>query len=301
MKRKTTLAIIGRGHWGQVYKKTIDKMNSVVLPDQNIFGKDYKRIKDLTTSEIDGVIIAASTSAHYQIASYLLRHGFKNLLIEKPLTQTYHQAKKLQKIIRAIPNAKVLVGHVLLYDPAYNEMKKIAQKKLGKVFQFIFTSLKTPPIINATVLQDAGSPPIYLFLDFAGKSPTTISAKPKQNDNIELTLTFDTGFVATAYIGSIYSKRKRGIEILGKKGKLILNEFVNPRELVLVDNNGVRKNLNFPIDKTSLELEIQEFVDCLVDCKKPNTPYYQGTDVVRVIEFAEKSLEKKGCSIPFDK
>lgn len=298
--RKTTLAIIGRGHWGQVYKKTIDKMDSVLLPNQNIFGKDYEGIKNVTNSEIDGVIIATSTSAHYTVASYLLKHGFTNLLIEKPLTQTYYQAKKLQNILRTIPDAKVMVGHTLLYDPAYNKIKKVAQKKLGGVFQFTFTSLKTPPIRNATVLQDAGSPPIYLFLDFAGKNPTTVSAQPKQNDNIKLTLTFDTGLVATAYIGSIYPKRKRGIEIIGEQGKLILSEFVSPRELVLMTNDDKKKYITFSKKRMALEIEIQEFVNFLTKDKKPNTPYHQGIDVVRIIELAEKSLKKKGQIMAFN-
>lgn len=294
MKRKTTLAIIGRGHWGQVYKKTIDKMNSVVLPDQNIFGKDYERIKDLTTSEIDGVIIAASTSAHYQIASYLLRHGFKNLLIEKPLTQTYHQAKKLQKIIRAIPNAKVLVGHVLLYDPAYNKIKALAKKKLGKISQIIYTSLKTPPIKNSTVLLDAGSPPIYLFLDFAYGNPVKISAKPKSNDNIDLKLTFDNGLIAVAHIGPTYPERKRGIEIICEKGRLVLNEFVNPRSLIYIQKNDNKQNVSFSKKYAPLELEILEFANYIRNGKNPKNPYFQGIDVIRIVELAEKSLKLNG-------
>ena len=298
--RKTILAIVGRGHWGQVYKRTIDRMNSVVLPEHNIFGRDYKTgFKNKTESDIDGIIVAALTSAHYEIVSFLLKHGFKNLLIEKPLTQTYYQAKKLQKLLNTTSDANVMVGHTLIYDPAYNKMKDFAHKSLGNIFQIIFTSLKTPPIRNATILQDAGSPPIYLFLDFAGKNPTTISAKPKKNDNIELTLTFDTGLVATAHIGSIYPKRERGIKIIGEKGKLVLNEFVNPRELV-IDNNGMKKNLTFPSNRTSLELEIQEFVNYIIDGKKPKTPYFQGIDVVRIIEHAQRSLEKKGQIIPFN-
>lgn len=294
MKDKITLAIVGRGHWGNTYKKTIDKMSNVLLPDQNIFGRDYKRIKASKESEIDGVIIAASTSAHYEIASYLLKNGFKNLLIEKPLTQTYSQAKKLHKILEITPDSNVMVGHTLLYDPAYNKMKKESQKKLGKVLKFTFTSLKTPPIRNATVLQDAGSPPIYLLLDFAGRKPKTISAKPKKYDNIELTLTFDNGLVATANIGSIYPKRKRGIEIVGEKGKLVLNEFINPRLLTYINNNGMEKNISFQINKSSLELEIQEFAKCITTQEKPKTPYSQGIDVAQIIELAEKSLKKRG-------
>lgn len=291
--RKTTLAIIGRGHWGKVYKKTIDAMRDLTLPDKYIYGRDYKSIKNVK-SEIDGIIIAASTSAHYAITSYLLKCGFKNLLIEKPLTQTYSQAKKLEKLIETFTNATVMVGHTLIYDPAYNKIKEVAEKELGKIFQITYTSLKTPPIRNATVLQDAGSPPIYLFLDFAKKNPKTISAMPKDNDNIDLTLKFDNGLIAIAHIGSIYPERKRGIEIIGQEGKIVLNEFLNPRKLTITDNSKREKNVPFPTNQTPLENEIQEFIDCIATGKKPKTPYYQGVDVVRIIKLAEKSLKLNG-------
>lgn len=296
MSKKIALVIIGRGHWGQIYEKTIGKMDKIILPKENIYGKDYKNIKT-NASNIDGVIIASSTSSHYGVASYLLKSGFKKILIEKPLTQTYQQAKKLQKLLQTIPDSCVLVGHTLLYDPAYNKMKEIAKNELGEVYQINYFSLKTPPIKNATVLQDAGSPPIYLFVDFAGKNPIKVSAKPKMDDNIELRLEFENGPTAVANIGSIHPVRKRGIEIIGEKGKLELDEFVNPRDLVLTKNNNEKKYFTFPKEKTSLELEIEEFVNCLDNRKKPKTPYYSGIDVVKIIELAEKSLNEKGQSV----
>lgn len=299
MSKKITLALIGRGHWGKIYEKTISKMDGVILPKQNVYGKDYRNI-GVNTYRIDGVIVASSTSFHFEIASYLLKNGFKKMLIEKPLTQTYQQAKRLQELLQAVPDSCVLVGHTLLYDPAYNKMKKIAQAELGKILQINYSSLKTPPIRNATVLQDAGSPPIYLFLDFVGKNPTKVSAKPKEDDNIELRLVFNDGLIAVANIGSIHPVRKREIEIIGKKGILKLNEFVSPRDLILTENNNKRKYLTFPRKKTALELEIEEFIKCPNHRKKPRTPYYSGINVIRIIELAEKSLARKGQTLPFD-
>lgn len=297
MSKKITLAIIGRGHWGQIYKKTIDTMDRVVLPEKHIYGKDYRKLTKKNVLEIDGIIIAASTSAHYEIVSYLIKQGFRNILIEKPLTQTYNQAKKLHRLIQTIPDSCVLVGHTLLYDSAYNKMKKIAQKKLGKVLQIEYFSLKTPPIRNATTIQDAGSPPIYLFLNFTKKNPIKISATSKENENIELILEFDNGLRAIANIGSIYPERKRGIVVTGTKGKLELNEFVNPRKLMLIHNNGKKENIIFPITKSSLEQEIIEFVECVITGKKPKTPYDHGMDVVKIVELAEQSLSKKGKTV----
>ncbi len=291
MDKRTTLVLIGRGHWGQVYKKTIDAMPNVFLPDKFIYGRGYKEgLKKSNISNIDGVVIAATTSAHFEIASYLLRHGFVRLLIEKPLTQTYDQAKKLQKLLQTTPRARVLVGHLMLYDPAWKVMKA-ASKKLGKILQINYTALKGPSIKEGTVLQDAGPHPIYLFMDIANDAPSKISARRREYDNVELTLEFNNGLSGIANIGTIHPERKRGIIITGEKGKLTLNEFVNPRELLLTGNSGKTKSLSFPTSKSPLELEIMEFVSCILG-KSPRVPLSSGVKVVKIIELAEESLKR---------
>lgn len=293
MDKRTTLALIGRGHWGQIYKKTIHSLPGISLPSENIYGRDYKEgLKKSNISEIDGVVVAVTTSSHYEVASYLLKHGLNKLLIEKPLTQTYAQAKKLQKLLQTIPQAQVLVGHLMLYDPAWKVMKA-ASKKLGKLLQINYTALKGPPIREGTVLQDAGPHPIYLFVDIANDAPSKISARRREYDNIELTLEFDNGVLGVANIGTIYPERKRGITITGEKGKLTLNEFVNPRELLLIGNSGKTKSLSFPTSKSPLELEITEFASC-IQGKSPMVPLSAGMEVVKIIELAEKSLREGG-------
>lgn len=292
--KETTLAIVGKGHWGQVYKKIIDEIPNISLPSQNIFGRDYREgLKKINIHDIDGVVIASTTSSHYEVASYLLKHGFNRLLIEKPLTQTYAQAEKLQKLLQTIHEARVLVGHLMLYDPAWSAMK-VASKKLGKILQINYMALKGPPIKEGTVLQDAGPHPIYLFMDIAGKKPTKVRARPTKYDNVELILDFDNKIVGIANIGTIYPERKRGIIITGEKGKLALNEFMNPRQLIFIDNNDKRKSLGFPTDRTPLEEEILEFTSFITKGKRPKTPLSQGVEVVKIIELAERSFRKKG-------
>lgn len=287
MTKKITLALIGRGHWGSTYRKTIDGMTDIVLPDKFIFGRDYKeQLNKIKISEIDGVIIAATTSAHFEIASYLLNRGFCNLLIEKPLTQTLNQAKQLESIVKTIPNAKILVGHLMLYDPAWKRMKK-ASKNLGKILKISYTALKGPPVKEGNILQDAGPHPIYLFMDILRK-PKIVTAKKKKYDNIELIFEFSNGARGSATIGAIYPYRIRGIEIEGDKGKLILNEFVNPRKLQYFYGNASNE-LYFPTQTSSLEQEIKEFANC-IQGKKPGVSISDGLEVVRIIDLAEKSL-----------
>jgi len=129
MYSNVNLIMVGRGHWGKIYEKTVrmltlqEKNNgiNISLPNKNIYGKNYREdLKKINARDTGGVIIAVSTPAHYEVAAYLLKHGFHHLLIEKPLTQTSAQAKKLQKLVQTIPESLILVDHTLLLRLSYN-------------------------------------------------------------------------------------------------------------------------------------------------------------------------------------
>ncbi|MBI2552405.1 Gfo/Idh/MocA family oxidoreductase [Candidatus Uhrbacteria bacterium] len=301
MSSQINLALIGRGHWGKVYERTITGLTQVTAGGysvsllQHIFGKDYKEaFTHPQMRNVDGIIVASSTSAHYEIAAHLFSRGFRNLLIEKPLTRTYEEAQKLQELAQKHPEAILMVDHTLLYDPAVRLMKEQATHTIGTIKHVNYTSLKTPLIEGNTIIPDAGSPPIYLFLDIAGASPLSIAAKPKENDNVEITVEFKNGMRAVAKIGSVYSERKREIVFSGEHGTLMLTEFMNPREIIFADLNGNQTPLAFPTDRTALEGALLEFAECIADKKQPATPFSAGAEVVKMIELAEQSFKKGG-------
>lgn len=306
MSRPITLALIGRGHWGKAYVRTIAGLAqskampySISLPTEHIFGKDYQeKFEKINPPDVGGIIIAATTAAHFEIATHLLEQGFRSILIEKPLTRTYAEAKKLENLMQTYPDAIVMVDHTLLYDPAYRVMKDTAPSKIGTLQQVRYTSLKTPPIEGETIIPDAGSPPVYLFLDIAQSRPTNVYAKPKINDNVELTLEFENGVQAVANIGSIYPERKREIVLEGENGNLTLTEFMNPRDLIFTDRNGAAEVVPFPTDRTALEGAILEFAERITHKRPPAIPLDAGAEVVRVIELAIQSFKQGGKSIP---
>jgi predicted dehydrogenase len=292
MATNTTLALIGKGHWGKIYIKTINNMPHVTLPEKYIFTRDYQdKLKSISPNNIDGIIVATPSSTHFQVASYLLDNGFNKLLIEKPLTQKYSDARKLYQKYQKIKNARVMVGHVMLYDPAYPVLKKNAKKLLGKISAIHFSGLKSPPVTGSTVLLDWGPHPTYLFIDLAQSKPNQISAHKTKYDNVELTLKFKNNITATANIGTIFPERVRKIEVVGDNGKLLLNEFMNPRELLFINNQGKKTPISFPTNKTPLEMQILAFADYLTKGKKPSSSLSQGVEVIRIVESAQKLLK----------
>src|SRR5690606_11408343 len=59
---------------------------------------------------VDAVTIAASTSAHFELARFFLEHGV-HVLVEKPITRTSREARELAELAER-RRLKLQVGHV---------------------------------------------------------------------------------------------------------------------------------------------------------------------------------------------
>lgn len=271
--------------------------SNLVLRDENVLGRNYREaLASVDPDAMAGVLVAVSTSAHYDVAAHLLERGFRRLLIEKPMTETLVQAEALARLARSVPDALVLVGHTLIYDPAYRAMKAAATR-IGTIREVHYTSLKAPAIESGNLLPDAGSPPIYLFMDIAGAKPATVSVRPRADDNVDLVMEFESGIRGTARIGTIFPERKREIVLVGDEGRLMIDEFVGPRELVFIDGSGRRETLPFPAELSALQAELLEFEACLKRGTQPPTSVAEGVAVVEVVAAAKESLRLGGAAV----
>jgi len=287
----TTLAIVGRGHWGTMYTKTIDAMSGVILPEKYICGRDYTEILTSEVSKkVDGVIIASPAVTHFEVAKTLLQNGYKNILIEKPVTHNLKTAHKLLELETSHPDARLMAAHVQLYDPGYNQLKEFIKKKRASIQRIKYLGLKSPQV-GLTVIKEWGPHPVYLFLDLLGKMPKKISAREVEYDNIELTMEFDKGVLAVAQIGTRYHQRLRQVVVQTDKGVLALNEFLNPRNLYFFNKKYEEQELAIT-NETALEMQLREFIECIKTKKYPRTSIVDGTEVVKIIALAEKSLKK---------
>jgi predicted dehydrogenase len=73
---------------------------------------DYRQL----VGRVDAVTIAASTSAHFELARFFLENGV-HVLVEKPMTRTSAEAAALTDLA-AQRNLKLQVGHVERFNPA---------------------------------------------------------------------------------------------------------------------------------------------------------------------------------------
>ena len=63
----------------------------------------------------------------------------KHLLVEKPITLDLNEAKELNKLAKK-NNVSLMVGHLLLFHPAFTKIKSIVDEgKIGDI-QYIYST-----------------------------------------------------------------------------------------------------------------------------------------------------------------
>lgn len=126
------IALLGAGHLGKIHLKCIlssgcwefagfydpdDKNAASAIAQYN--AKRYTSL-DKLFAEVDAVDIVTPTPTHFKLATKALQAG-KNVFIEKPVTETVAQGKKLLQLAEK-QGVKVQIGHVERFNPAFTAL-----------------------------------------------------------------------------------------------------------------------------------------------------------------------------------
>ena len=124
------IGLFGLGHLGKIHAKLILELNTIYefvgFYDPNDQHADYainelglKRFETIESliAAVDVVDIVTPTISHFDVASVAIRNS-KHVFVEKPVTQTSEEAKKL-RLLAGEADVKVQVGHVERFNPAF--------------------------------------------------------------------------------------------------------------------------------------------------------------------------------------
>jgi predicted dehydrogenase len=131
-------AVIGVGYLGQFHAQKYKNNPHVQLigvcdgrPEQaekiaaSLGVKAFTSAKDLI-GQVDLVTIAATTTAHFELAKMFLQNGV-HVNVEKPIAAQVQQAEELVNLA-AQKKLKLAVGHIERFNPAIVELKKHMKK-----------------------------------------------------------------------------------------------------------------------------------------------------------------------------
>jgi predicted dehydrogenase len=329
------VAIIGYGYWGPNLVRNFNSVEGCSvkwvsdLRDERLttVKKLYSNIQTtsdidelLNDAEVDAVIIATPVHTHFSMAKKALEKG-KNVLLEKPMTQSAEEAKELIALSRQ-KGLVLMVDHTFLYTGAVNKIKSlISNGELGEIEYFDSTRINLglfQPDVN--VLWDLAPHDISILFHLIQERPisvcaTGVSHTPNGIENIAyLTVNYASKKIAHFSCSWASPVKIRKILIGGSK-KMVVFDDVEPTEKVKIYDTGYNvtnddDKRNLLVDyrtgdifvpklaqKEALSGMAKDFIHSIQTGEKPLSDCIIGLEVVQILEAAQNSIRNNGKEV----
>jgi predicted dehydrogenase len=320
---KLKVGVIGTGHLGNLHTKMfhqIEDCQLVGVYDSNqqaakLTADEYKtkafKNIDEILNEIEAVSIAATTSAHYELAKKCLEKNI-HVFVEKPITASIPEA---QEIVDFASKNKLnlQVGHIERFNPALISLEKYILQPMfiqtDRLAQF------NPRGTDVAVVLDLMIHDIDIILSLVKSEVKNIEASGVAvvSDTLDIAnarIQFENGAVANVTASRISQKKMRKMRIFQRDNYIALDFISGVSEvyrLVPVNEKVDSAFISFgeigigekkkrvvyeqPEIKevNALKYELELFVKSVI---KKIPPVVSGEDGLRALKVAEIILKK---------
>jgi UDP-2-acetamido-3-amino-2,3-dideoxy-glucuronate N-acetyltransferase len=260
-------------------------------------------------------VITAPAARHAELAAEALAAG-KDLLVEKPLALAPAEAAELVR--RAEERGAVLmVGHILLFDPAFEALKATAAAgELGAVKYLTATRAKLGTIrAEEDVFFSLAAHDVALASWILTGKVTAVSAVGAdargtgRADAAFLNLTFEDGVMAQLWSSWFYPVDTRRLVVVGERAMAEVNQEGGAAGALTIFDAGAREGPAGPevydrgaraVEVPAVDLltaELSHFLECVATRATPRTDGRQGLAVVKVLAAAQKSARGGGAPV----
>lgn len=317
------IGVLGAGHLGKIHIRLIKELNEkfefVGFFDPNKdeaknvaeeFGVKLFESAESLLKEVDCVDIVTPTTTHFELASQAIRNS-KHVFIEKPVTQTTDEARKLLALAHEA-EVTVQVGHVERFNPAFRAALPYFDQPMfietHRLAQFNPRGTDVPVILDLMIHD------IDAILSVVNSSVRRISASgvavvSDTPDIANARVEFDNGCVANLTSSRISLKNMRksrffqknayiSVDFLEKEMEVVQMETLQgeagPYDMVMeMGDDKPDKKIIF--DKPDIEPTnaIKEELSTFADAINENTtPIVSLEDGMNALEVAEQILAK---------
>ena len=304
-KQKIRIGVIGIGYLGKFLLEKFQKNKDCQLVwviDKNIKNlKNYKDKYNVSTNykeivnDVDAVSIVTPTVNHYEIARYFIERN-KHVLIEKPMTQTVSEAKKL--ITLAKKHKKTIqIGHLERFNPVIRKVSSLIKNPL--FIEVHRLAHFNPRSTDVNVVYDLMIHDIDITTSLVPSKIKKISSFGKSiiTNKIDIAnarLEFFNGTIANLTASRISQKSERKIRIF-EKDKYLSLDFLQSKlkivEKVKKKSSKLFKTLEYNYKKTdALNDEIIDFINSIRMNKKPLVDGIQGMEALKLAAAISKKL-----------
>ena len=321
-KTEANIAVIGCGHWGKNLVRNYAQLGALksivdgnpdtakkMAADHNVSAQTYDEV--LADPAIKGVVIATPAETHATLAKKAIEAG-KHVYVEKPLTINVKDAEEVCQMAKD-KGVVLMVGHLLQYHPAFIHLKNMVQSgDLGRL-QYIYSHRMNLGKVRReeNILWSFAPHDISMILALAGEEPNDVSAigscflHETICDVTTTHMTFDNGVRAHIFVSWLHPFKEQKLVVIGEKGMAVFNDTLPWSEKLMLYphkinwENGIpvpekADGTPIPLDEAEpLKLECQHFLNAIETGNVPNTDGEEGLRVLKVLNQAQKSLEKK--------
>lgn len=282
---------------------------------------NYKELLD--DSSLDAVVVATPVGTHYKFVKEALEAG-KHILVEKPFTANVRDAEELIELADK-NNLNIMVDHTFVYTGAVRKIKEmVVSGELGGLLYFDSVRINLGLFQrDINVVWDLAPHDLSIMDYLIERQPVSVSATgschiEKGIENIAyVMLKFEDEFMASFHFNWLAPVKIRRTLIAGDK-KMIVYDDIEPTEKLRIYDKGVTKTQietesdreeayqtlvsyrtgdvwSPKIDGTeALKYVAQEFLQSIKENRKPLTDAEAGLRVVRILEAAQRSIERNG-------
>jgi myo-inositol 2-dehydrogenase/D-chiro-inositol 1-dehydrogenase len=269
----------------------------------------------IACKDIDAVVLVSPSALHTGQISAAMAAG-KHVFSEKPLGVTVAECREAEKAVEARPELVFMLGFMRRFDESYKYAhEKTVAGEIGKPVLFRSYSQDPEKFIAGAIafaphsggqFLDMAVHDIDLARWFTGSEPETVYATggcyahpefaaSKDGDNVSCLMKFKNDCMVFLFAGRTAPHGYNvETEIIGTKGILRIASVPQKNLVEVLDNYGVRRECsgNF-LERfdTAYVNEVQEFVDCIIQGKKPAVTIYDGTRVSEIAYTCKAAFE----------
>ncbi|HEU5422076.1 MAG TPA: Gfo/Idh/MocA family oxidoreductase [Nitrolancea sp.] len=239
--------------------------------------------------------------------------------VEKPLAAKSVEAEELSALAEA-RGLKLMVGHTFEYNGAIRLLREIVRSgELGDIYYIDSARLNLGLFQHdVNVLWDLAPHDLSILLYVLGMEPIAVSARgsssicPGIHDVAYVELRFPGNILAHLHLSWLDPCKVRRITVVGSK-KMLVCDDVSESEKIRIYDKGVELpyetdqfqdfHLQYRYGSVSiphvpmrepLRVQCEHFIHCVRTGEQPQSDGRVGTQVVRIIEQADKSLHNGG-------
>ncbi|MCP4401790.1 MAG: Gfo/Idh/MocA family oxidoreductase [bacterium] len=323
----SALAVIGSGGWGKNLVRNFHELGALRLvcdTDDTILAQlniQYPGIETclafsdvLRRPDITAVVIATPAETHAVLVREALLSG-KHVFVEKPLALSFRDGEELTALAEH-QRLTLMVGHLLLYHPAFVKLKELAfTGELGRINYIYSNRLNLGRIRREeNILWSFAPHDIAMILALAAEEPDQVWATGGNYlhrhiaDVTTTHLEFPSGLRAHVFVSWLHPFKEQKLVVVGDRSMAVFDDtrpwerklLLYPHEIAWKDHKPVPSKVKPEqiaiTQEEPLRLECRHFLECITERKRPRTDGHEGLRVLKVLNSCQQLLDSHTAS-----